>query len=86
MEKFRSTQKTLHLHLLLVLVLAGNHGGNGIFAGLGETLRVRSDFVTKKRDDISANPRFFYLEYKTVCHAVLKDNTKFGCGIDITVG
>ena len=82
MEKLRSTQKTLHL----LLVLGGNHGGNGILAGLGETPRVRSDFVTKKSDNISANPRLFYLEYKTVYHAALKDNTKFGCGIDITVG
>ena len=82
MEKLRSTQKTLHL----LLVLGGNHGGNGILAGLGEAPRVRSDFVTKKSDNISANPRLFHLEYKTVCHAALKDNTKFGCSIDITVG
>ena len=82
MEKIRSTQKTLHL----LLVLGENHGGNGILAGLGETPRVRSHFVTKKSDNISANSRFFHLEYKTVCHAELKDNTNFGCGIDITVG
>ena len=50
MDKIGSAQKTLHL----LLVLGENHSGNGIVAGLGETPRVWSDFVTEKSGNISA--------------------------------